>query len=70
MEIIFFFYQGCTVGGNICDGKIKYPKIRHHVLMYSDSKVLVKSNIGNYVILSANLYVINEDIPDNYIIFG
>lgn len=67
----FFIYQGVTVGGNIDhDGILKYPTLGHHVLMYSDSKVLGDSHIGNYVVLSANSYVINENIPDNSIVFG
>lgn len=62
----FFFYQGCTVGGS----SGFYPKLGHHVVMFSNSKVLGKAIIGNYVIFSANAYVINEDIPDNSIVFG
>ncbi len=39
-------------------------------MMYSNSKVLGRSHIGDYVTLSANAYVINEDIPDNCMVFG
>ena len=62
----FFFYQGCTVGGS--GGH--YPEIGTNVLMYSNSKILGKSKIGDNVILSANAYVINADIPSNCIVFG
>jgi serine O-acetyltransferase len=66
----FFFYQGCTVGGNIHKGTISYPLIGHDVKMYSNSKVLGKSHIGNNVIIAANTYIINQDVPDNSIVFG
>lgn len=66
----FFFYQGCTVGGSFKDGAINYPEIGEHVIMFSNSKILGRSKIGNNVIISANTYIINEDIPDNCIVFG
>ena len=62
----FFFYQGCTVGGNHMD----YPVIGNNVTMFSNSKVLGKSHIGNNVIIAANAYVKDTDIPDNTIVFG
>lgn len=68
----FFFYQGCTVGGNRRNGRdvIDYPKIGDDVIMYSNSKILGNSCIGDNVILSANAYIINESIPNNCIVFG
>ncbi|MCR5591989.1 MAG: transferase [Lachnospiraceae bacterium] len=67
----FFFYQGCTVGGNIRkDGSSVYPKIGSHVKMLSNSKILGGANIGNNVIISANTYIKDEDVPDNVIVFG
>lgn len=62
----FFFYQGCTVGGN----REYYPVLGSNVIMFSNSKILGNSIIGNNVILSANSYVINRNIPDNSIVFG
>lgn len=62
----FFFYQGCTVGGS--GGA--YPHIGADVIMYSNSKVLGNSVIGNRVILSANTYVIKRNIPSNSLVFG
>ena len=61
----FFFYQGCTIGGN----GTNYPELGHDVVMFSNSKVLGKSHIGNNVILSANSYVIDCDVPDDSIVF-
>ncbi|MDD3014837.1 MAG: hypothetical protein PHC34_14135 [Candidatus Gastranaerophilales bacterium] len=62
----FFFYQGCTVGGNGSD----YPIIGKSVLMYSNSKILGKAKIGNNTIISANTYIINENTPENSIVIG
>ena len=62
----FFFYQGCTIGGNHTD----YPTLGNYVTMFSNSKVLGKSHIGNNVIISANAYVKDTDISDNSIVFG
>lgn len=66
----FFFYQGCTVGGSRRQGKLFYPTIGEHVTMFSGSKILGNSKIGNDVVLAANTYVINGDVPDNSIVFG
>lgn len=62
----FFIYQGCTVGGN----RGGYPEIGKHVLMFSDSKILGLSKIGDNVIVSANTYIKDEDVPSNVIVFG
>lgn len=62
----FFFYQGCTVGGN----RRSYPQIGKYVVMYSNSKVLGDAKIGDNVIISANTYIKDENIPDNSIVFG
>lgn len=61
----FFCCQGCTVGGN----KDIYPKLGESVIMYSNSKILGNCNIGNNVILSANAYIKDIDIPSNCIVF-
>lgn len=62
----FFFYQGCTIGGN----HENYPILGNHVTMYSNSKVLGKSHIGDNVIIGANTYIKDTDIPDNSMVFG
>lgn len=66
----FFFYQGCTVGGNYNKGVLEYPTIGEDVVMYSNSKVIGNSVIGNHVRIAANAYIKNEIIPDNSIVFG
>lgn len=68
-----FIYQGVTIGGNISltsTVDITYPIIGEYVILLSNAKVLGNVHVGNNVIFSANSYVINEDIPDNSIVFG
>ncbi|MCR4861361.1 MAG: transferase [Ruminococcus sp.] len=66
----FFFYQGCTVGGNYNKGVLEYPVIGKNVTMYSNSKILGNSIIGDNTLIAANAYIKNELIPDNSIVFG
>lgn len=66
----FFVYQGVTVGGNPKDDIIYYPTLGNRVIMYANSMVIGKSNIGNNVILASNTYVKDENIPDYSIVFG
>ncbi|MEN3943447.1 hypothetical protein WJU23_19255 [Prosthecobacter sp. SYSU 5D2] len=62
----FSFSQGCTVGNN----KGIYPKFGKNVRMMSGSKVLGDCTIGDNVILSANSYIKDVDIPSCSIVFG
>ena len=62
----FSFSQGITVGNN----KGIYPTFGKFVLMFSNSKVIGNCNIGNNVIISANTYIKDKDVPDNSIVFG
>jgi len=62
----FSFDQGCVVGQN----KGLYPIFGEKVVMYSNSKVLGNSKIGKNVLISANTYIKDCDIPDNSIVFG
>lgn len=66
----FFFYQGCTVGGNIGKNGYDYPEIGSGVIMYSNAKILGKCIVGDNVIFSANSYIIDQVIPANSIVFG
>ena len=61
-----FLYQGCTIGGS--NGK--YPVLENHITMFSDSKILGKAHIGEFVILGANAVIIDEDIPSYSLVFG
>ena len=62
----FFAMQGCTVGGN----KGKYPVIGNNVKMFSNSKILGSSIIGENVWIGANCYIKDTNIADNMIVFG
>ena len=62
----FVFMQGCTVGNN----KGRYPKFGEHVYMMSGSKVLGNCMIGDKVVISANTYIKDQDIPSGTIVFG
>lgn len=67
----FFIYQGTTVGGNRRrDGGIDYPVIGENVILYANATVLGDTHIGNNVVISADTYLINENIPDNCVVFG
>lgn len=65
-EDYFTFSQGCTVGNN----KGKYPVFGKHVSMMSNAKVLGDCHIKDHVILAANSYVLDTDIPSYSIVFG
>lgn len=62
----FTFSQGCTVGNN----KGIYPRFGKYVHLLSNSKVIGNCNIGNHVIISANTYVKDMDVPDFSLVFG
>lgn len=62
----FSFVQGCTIGNN----KDIYPVLGQNVKMLSNSKILGNSHIGNNVIIAANTYICDANIPDNSIVFG
>jgi len=62
----FFAMQGCTVGGN----KNIYPEIGNNVRMYSNSKIIGNSKIGDNVLIAANTYIKDTNIPDNKMVFG
>ena len=66
----FFIYQGTTVGGSWKKGNLIYPKLGHHVVLYSNSTILGDSVLGDNVIVASGTYLINEKIPSNCIVFG
>ena len=65
-----FVYQGTTIGGNRAKDKLTYPVLGDNVILYANSTVLGDTHIGNNVVVSAGTYIINENIPDNCIVFG
>jgi len=62
----FSFGQNCTVGNN----KGLYPTLGSNVRMMSGSKILGNCLIGDNVIISANTYIKDTDIPEFSIVFG
>ncbi len=62
----FGFIQGCTVGVN----KGIYPTLGDHVMMFSNSKIVGNCRVGNNVLISANAYIKDMDIPDNSVVYG
>jgi serine O-acetyltransferase len=62
----FSFSQNCTVGNN----KGIFPTIGKNVQMLSGSKILGRCKIGDNVIVSANTYIKDTDIPANSMVFG
>ena len=66
----FFVYQGVTIGGNSKNKTICYPAIGNNVVFCANAVALGDTHIGNNVVISADSYLINEEIPDNCIVFG
>jgi len=62
----FCVFQNCTVGGNMN----KYPKIGEYVTLCAGSMIIGDCDIGNNVIVSAGTLILNQNIPDNSIVFG
>lgn len=62
----FTFSQGCTVGNN----NNVYPVLGKNVRMFSNSKIIGNSHIGNNVLVGANCFIKDCDIPDNVMVFG
>lgn len=65
-EDYFGFSQNCTVGNN----KGNYPKFGKNVRMMSSSKVIGNCKIGDNVIISANTYIKDVNIPSCSLVFG
>ena len=62
----FVFAQGVTVGNN----SGAYPEFGECVALMGGAKVLGRCRVGRNVIVAANAYVKDRDIPDDSIVFG
>lgn len=62
----FGFVQHCTVGSN----RGAYPELGVNVKMMSGSKILGRCRVGDDVIVAANAYIKDEDVPDCSLVFG
>ena len=50
--------------------KIEWPVLGHHVTMYAHASIIGRCNIGNWVIISSDTKIKNQDVPDCSIVFG
>lgn len=66
----FCAYQGVTVGASFEEKECVWPILGDFVTMYANSSVIGRCHIGNNVIIAANAFLYDEDIPDNSVVFG
>jgi serine O-acetyltransferase len=62
-----FVYQRCSVGANLDN---VYPVLGRGVVMYGGSAVIGSCTIGDNVWLSVGTIVMNEDVPNDSVVFG
>ncbi len=62
----FYFTQHCTVGNN----RGVYPKFGSNVSLLAGAMVIGSSVVGRNCIISAGVYVKDQCIPSNSIVFG
>lgn len=62
----FRFSQNCTVGNN----HGIFPRLGRNVTMHSGSKIIGDCSIGDNVVVSANTYIKDQDIPADSLVFG
>lgn len=62
----FRFAQNCTVGNN----RGIYPRFGTNVTLMSGSKIAGHCRIGNDVVIAANAFVKDTDIPPRSVVFG
>jgi serine O-acetyltransferase len=62
----FRFSQGCTVGNN----RGIYPVIGRRVTLLSGATIVGASRIGDDVIVAANTFIKDTDVPDAALVFG
>lgn len=59
------FFQGCTVGKNNND----YPVLSEGLIMFPGSVIAGKCNIGENTVVSSGVRIIDQDTPENCIVF-
>lgn len=62
----FRFSQNCTVGNN----HGIYPRFGANVTLMSGAKIVGACNVGDDVVIAANAYVKDADIPSHSLVFG
>lgn len=63
----FMFMHGCNIGLNTSTDIIE---IGECVIMYGNAKIIGNCHIGDHVVLAANSYIKDMDIPSHSIVFG
>lgn len=63
-------YQGVTVGANFKEGACVWPKVGSRVTLYANATVLGSCSIGDNVVIGANAFLLNVDIPRNSMVYG
>ncbi len=63
----FAVYQNCAIGSDE-DGI--YPEFGEGVVLYARSSVIGNCKIGNNVVIGANTFILNMDIPDDSVVTG
>lgn len=62
----FFFSQNCTVGGNYD----MYPTFDEKVMLMAGVSIIGNCHIGRNTFFSTQTFVMDQDVPDNVVIFG
>jgi serine O-acetyltransferase len=60
-------YQNCGVGSDE-DGI--YPTFGEGIVLYAKASIIGKCQVGNNVVLAANTFVLNTNIPENSVVVG
>lgn len=60
-------YQNCTVGAD-ADGC--YPVFGEGTLLYAKSTVIGRCHVGDNVVLAANAFLLNTDVPSSTLVVG
>lgn len=67
----FLLYQQTTIGGNYGpDGKLHYPRLGDHIILYAGASIVGRAEIGDFCVLGLGAVVKNEIIPPHSIVFG
>ena len=67
----FSCYQNCTVGSTTLEShEGAYPTFGENVKLMSGAKVLGNCKVGDNVVISANTYIKDLDVPSCSLVFG
>lgn len=63
----FCVYQNCTVGSSESG---VYPEFGDGVVLYAGARVIGACRIGNNVVVAANTFIIDRDVPDDTVVIS